>query len=157
MNQDDRTKIASALGWKCFPYVVINGVRKDVPTWVPPEQVKGFDPDKPPGGCYAGRMPPDYPNSLEAMHGAELMLTLGAMACYQSMLCKLIGVPLEVSEVADLQKVISATAEQRATAFVMTILAYTEGITAEQWAALGEPLTNMEVRHCHYIEPEEAP
>jgi len=44
------------------PYVVINGKRHDVPTWIG----KNWSPDDPPAGLYAGHGPIGYSNHIAA-------------------------------------------------------------------------------------------
>jgi len=62
-----RATLAEKMGWKCFPFVVINGTLRAVQTWIAPIYVAGFDPEKPHAGCCAGQLPPNYPASLDAL------------------------------------------------------------------------------------------
>ena len=52
-------------------YVVINGTRKDIETWIS----KDWTPEEPPPGCYAGEMPYGY--SIDIWSAWELIDRMG--------------------------------------------------------------------------------
>lgn len=58
------SRVVFGIAWKLHPYCVINGVRKDVPTWMYDED--WCSPDDPPGGWTWGVKPPPYSTDITA-------------------------------------------------------------------------------------------
>ncbi len=88
--------------------------------WKPTRCDPDFDWHAPsPGGGYANSLP-DYLSDLNACHKAEQKLTLAQRDTYQQNLCRVCELERRMAPVYWLA--ITATAEQRNTAFLMTVL-----------------------------------
>jgi hypothetical protein len=128
--EEQRKAIAKACGWKSFPYCIINGIRKDVETWLNPQELEiGFTQEHMPSGTYGGRGIPNYLEDLNAM--AEAVKTIvrtdldiecceGAWVEYGKQLCNVCGYS-EHERAMFSWVVYNATAAQRAEAFLKTI------------------------------------
>lgn len=114
-----RAAIASRIGWKVFPYVVINGHRREVETWVEPHKAELFNPNNPGPGCFAGALPPNYPSDLNAMHEAEKTLSEEEWIEYIENLKSILKA--HANSYRSVKAKIHATAAQKAEAFLKAL------------------------------------
>ena len=121
-----RIAIAEACGW----------IREyaDVPTW--DNSVNsykgGYEPVRTmlfrrKEKCFRAENLPDYLNDLNAMHGAEKMLTDEQDLEYSESLEQVIGARFNSNNGEDMRRLRSATAPQRAEAFLRTLGKWEDG------------------------------
>ena len=103
-----RIAIAEACGWK---------TTSDSPNWA------YYRPD---GRGWNGELP-DYLNDLNAMHEAEKVLTDEQDLEYSEVLEQVVGARFNSNNGEDMRRLRSATAAQRAEAFLRTVGKWEEG------------------------------
>jgi hypothetical protein len=114
--EEQRVSIAEACGWKYVEGLNVSSLSHSGATscadcWVCPKRGAGY-------GAYE---PPNYLNDLNAMHDAEKVLTNEQDLEYSEALEQVVEGRFVTNNAEDMRRLRSATASQRAEAFLRTI------------------------------------
>jgi hypothetical protein len=115
---EQNAAIATECGWEVKPRLLHNGEWKDIPTWVESKYYEGKPEDYCMAGQGIGQQPPRYCADLNLMHEAEKSLESGHDYW------KFVEWTISIVKRDDLPFIkdgVSATAKQRAEAFLRTI------------------------------------